>query len=267
MDVPSNLISDNSPFSTAKACGNKNSFYIGCALNDSFCTCHHEPQVSACNLKAEIPAYCIHVCDVNLRVNELCIHFGCSRFKLRLNSGILRTTGYKSNLDRFQFFRTHFPISFSEGPLSVIFSSSSGFSLGNDFRNSAILLTKSCASSPNSGYFTSKTGIPFERIKYFISSLVRLQPTQPKFVGGFSTIIEASASSIRGPIRAILPLTPGGTSIAAYRSPNLGSSGVIFRGGESKLIFVTFSLIWFMMTRGLCPKRSTRSAKIRLFTG
>jgi hypothetical protein len=80
-------------------------------------------------------------------------------------------------------------------------------------------------------------------------------------------MIAASASSIRGPTRAILPLTPAGTSIAAYRSPNFGSSGVTFIGGESRPILVTFSLIWLIMVRGLCPKRSTRSDRIRLFTG
>jgi len=88
--------------------------------------------------EAEIPTYCIHVCDVNLRVNELCIHFVCSRFKLRLNPGILRDRqDTRAILTGFNSSELIFRSPFLEGSLSATFSSSPDFSLGNDFRNFA----------------------------------------------------------------------------------------------------------------------------------
>ena len=77
------------------------------------------------------------------------------------------------------------------------------------------------------------------------SSFVLAQPTQPKPNGAPSTKIAASASSIKGPIIDILPRTPEGTSIAAYLRPLIGSSSVIFIGGESISGSLIFCLICF----------------------
>ncbi|OPY28342.1 MAG: hypothetical protein A4E28_01599 [Methanocella sp. PtaU1.Bin125] len=77
----------------------------------------------------------------------------------------------------------------------------------------------------------------------------------------------ASACSIIGSISAMRPRTPEGTSMAAYFSPFLGSSGVMFMGGESRLALVTFFRTSDMSASGSWPKRSTRSASIRLLGG
>ena len=76
-----------------------------------------------------------------------------------------------------------------------------------------------------------------------VSSDDLAHPTHPKPYGASFMIIAASASSIIGPNNDILPLTPDGTSIAAYFSPFIGSSSVMLNGGASISGDVTFCFI------------------------
>lgn len=99
------------------------------------------------------------------------------------------------------------------------------------------------------------------------SSFVLAHPTHPNPYGASSIIIAASASSIKGPNMAILPLTPDGTSIAAYLSPFIGSSSVMLNGGESISGSITFFLISFCNARASCPFLSTKSASINELGG
>ncbi len=85
------------------------------------------------------------------------------------------------------------------------------------------------------------------------SSFVRAHPPHPKARSASFTMMAASASSIRGPWMAIRPRTPLGTSTAAHFRPFFGSSGVIWRGGESKPAVWTRSRIPMEAPRGSWP--------------